>query len=140
MTVDKSGTEPTDNRAQPPESVETMESKATTRSRLSAIIQRRCPRCLNGSIYERFFKPNPTCPECGIQFEREPGYYLGSFYISYGLGAVAGLPTILLVTYMKWSLEWLAPLVAAWVVIIGPFIVTYSRVLWYHLDQLADPR
>ena len=47
---------------------------------------------------------------------------------------------MLAVTYWDWSLSWLVPLVAVWVAGIGPFIVTYSRVLWYHLDQMADPR
>ena len=110
------------------------------RSRVVAIAQRRCPRCLTGPIYRRWFKPFQHCPECHLEFEREPGYFLGSFYISYGLGGIAGLPTVLAVTYWDWSLSWLIPLVAVWVAGIGPFIVTYSRVLWYHLDQMADPR
>ena len=26
---------------------------------------------------------------CGLKFEREPGYFLGALYISYGLGVVS---------------------------------------------------
>jgi len=26
------------------------------------------------------------CPGCGLHFNREPGYFLGAMYISYGLG------------------------------------------------------
>jgi uncharacterized protein (DUF983 family) len=109
-------------------------------TRLKAIFERKCPRCLRGSIYRSLMRPHESCPHCGLVFEREPGYFLGSFYISYGVGGVFAVPTILVVVYGKLSFAWLFPLVAFWVGIMAPFIVTYSRVLWYHLDQLADPR
>lgn len=85
-------------------------------------------------------RPHEACSECGLVFEREPGYFLGSFYISYGLGGLVGVPTVLFVLYGGLSTAWLFPLVALWVGALAPFIVTYSRILWYHLDQLADPR
>jgi ABC-2 type transport system ATP-binding protein len=28
---------------------------------------------------------SPRCPACGLQFEREPGYFLGAIYINYGV-------------------------------------------------------
>ena len=28
------------------------------------------------------------CPHCGVKFEREPGFFLGSIYINYGLTAL----------------------------------------------------
>ena len=109
-------------------------------SRLRAIVGRKCPRCLSGSIYRSLLRPHETCPDCGLVFEREPGYFLGSFYISYGVGGLVAVPTMLIVVYGKLSFAWLFPLVAFWVGVFAPVIVTYSRVLWYHLDQLADPR
>ena len=109
-------------------------------NRWKAIAQRKCPRCLTGRVYNGIFKPRKTCPDCGLVFEREPGYYLGSFYISYGLGVAVGIPTVLLVLYGDLSFLWLFPLVVFWVGLFGPLIVTYSRVLWYHLDFVLDPR
>jgi hypothetical protein len=38
------------------------------------------------------------------------------------------------------SFLWLFPLVAAWVELLSPLVVTFARTLWYDLDQLADPR
>ena len=111
-----------------------------TRSRLHAILSRRCPRCLQGAVYSKIFKPNATCPQCGLVFEREPGYFLGSFYVSYGIGAAVGIPTVLVAIYLDLPFLWLFPIVAIWVGFFGPLIVTYSRVLWYHLDQVVDPR
>jgi uncharacterized protein (DUF983 family) len=112
----------------------------TERSRFRAIRERKCPRCLEGPIYRGRFSPLSECPSCGLVYEREPGYFLGSFYISYGLGAIVGLPTILVVIYAELSFLWLFPLVAGWVGLLSPLIVVYARTLWYHLDQVADPR
>jgi hypothetical protein len=46
-------------------------------------------------VYRKVFKPNAACPECGLVFEREPGYFLGSFYVSYGVGAAVAIPTVI---------------------------------------------
>lgn len=112
----------------------------STRSRFSAIVHRRCPRCLEGPVFRKILRPNASCPECGLVFEREPGYFLGSFYVSYGIGAAVAIPTVLVVIYLELSFLWLFPIVALWVGLLGPLIVTYARVLWYHLDQVVDPR
>lgn len=32
------------------------------------------------------FEMNATCPVCGHRFEREPGFFQGAMYVSYGLG------------------------------------------------------
>ncbi len=42
--------------------------------------------------------------------------------------------------YLDLPFLWLFPIVAIWVGLFGPLIVTYSRVVWYHLDQVVDPR
>ncbi len=110
------------------------------RSRWRAILSRRCPKCLEGAVYHGFLKPNLRCPECGLSFEREPGYFLGSFYVSYGLGAAVAIPTVLIVLFFEIPVVWLFPIVFVWVGVLGPLIVSYSRVLWYHLDHSVDPR
>ena len=38
-------------------------------------------------MYER-------CEVCNLKFEREPGYFLGAMYISYGLGLTLTLNTV----------------------------------------------
>jgi uncharacterized protein (DUF983 family) len=108
--------------------------------RWSAILRRKCPRCLDGDVYKGWFRPNESCPACGLVFEREPGYFLGSFYISYGLGVATGIPMVLVVLYADLPFYWLFPLVAAWVGILSPLLVTYARTLWYHFDHVVDPR
>src|SRR3954447_20105107 len=65
-------------------------------STFQSIVQQRCPRCRVGKIFRnsifkiyRWPKMYEHCPECGLKFEREGGYFLGAMYISYGLGVVS---------------------------------------------------
>ena len=55
------------------------------------ILRQRCPRCRTGnifpySVFRGFPRMHERCPACGLKFEREPGYFLGAMYVSYGLG------------------------------------------------------
>src|ERR1700686_190132 len=57
------------------------------------ILCQRCPRGRAGSIFRYsifrgFPKMQERCPVCDLKFEREPGYFLGAMYVSYGLGIV----------------------------------------------------
>src|SRR5436309_14749181 len=57
-------------------------------ARLRAIIRQRCPVCLQGAMFRGRFEMNTTCPVCGHRFEREPGFFQGAMYVSYGIGIV----------------------------------------------------
>jgi uncharacterized protein (DUF983 family) len=48
----------------------------------------RCPNCRQGRIFRGW--PNrvlPRCPNCGLPYFREPGYYMGGMIITYILTA-----------------------------------------------------
>src|SRR5437016_12494611 len=57
-------------------------------ARLRAIIRQRCPVCLQGAMFRGRFEMSATCPVCGHRFEREPGFFQGAMYVSYGIGIV----------------------------------------------------
>jgi len=48
----------------------------------------RCPRCGTGRLFRGWFRMHDGCTSCGLSFEREPGFYLGSIYINYGVTVV----------------------------------------------------
>ena len=80
------------------------------------------------------------CPRCGLHFDREPGYFLGAMYISYGLG----LGLIFVLGACIWALtHWRLDKVAIWAVLVflpfAPILTYLSRVLWIYLDQKVDP-
>ena len=80
------------------------------------------------------------CPDCGLRYEREQGYFIGAMYVSYALGALLlGLLLLLVWLVTRWMLE--RALVAAFVLFLQlvPGIMIYSRVLWVHIDRAFDP-
>jgi uncharacterized protein (DUF983 family) len=113
---------------------------------LKAVLQGRCPRCQQGSI----FRPgllglagamNDTCAVCGLRFLRETGYFLGAMYLSYGLGVLTVLPvSVVLAIVLEWPLAVVLSLMVVQTLVSVPLFLRYSRVLWLHLDQTIDPR
>ena len=81
-----------------------------------------------------------ACPVCGYVFEREPGYFVGSMYISYALA----IPVYLaLVGVLKLLLRGLSDLVVLALALplfipFAPLLFRYSRVIWMHLDLALD--
>ena len=80
------------------------------------------------------------CPKCGLLFNREPGYFLGAMYVSYGLALViiAAFGAVL------WAVtSWRVDKIAIWAVVLflpfAPMLTLLSRVLWIYLDQGFDP-
>jgi len=80
------------------------------------------------------------CPNCGLKFEREPGYFLGAMYISYGLALI----TIVGFGLLLWVFTgWPLLKITLWAILLflplAPTITLFSRVLWIYLDQAIDP-
>jgi uncharacterized protein (DUF983 family) len=121
-----------------------MQTGKTSRT-LRDILQQRCPRCRDGhifrhSIFRGFPKMYPRCAVCNLLFEREPGYFLGAMYISYGIGIV----TVALVAAVVWRVTgwWITTdtIVAVLIFLpLAPTITLLARVLWIYLDQTIDP-
>jgi len=80
------------------------------------------------------------CPSCGLKFEREPGYFLGAMYLSYGLALIE----IVVIAALLWAtLHWSLQKVTLWAILLflpsAPALTLFSRVLWIYLDQAIDP-
>src|SRR5947208_11815222 len=71
---------------------------------LRRALARRCPLCGQGKLFRGWLLMNKECPHCGLKFEREPGFFLGSIYINYGLTAV-----IVTFAYVFLLLVWRVP-------------------------------
>jgi uncharacterized protein (DUF983 family) len=114
-------------------------------STLVSILRQRCPRCRVGSIFRySIFRGLPKmyerCTVCGLKFEREPGYFLGAMYISYGLA----LGSIALIAVLLWAgTVWPITKASIWAVVLflplAPSVTLLARVLWIYLDQSIDP-
>jgi uncharacterized protein (DUF983 family) len=109
-------------------------------TRWEAIRKALCPHCFRGHIFRGWIAVHERCPTCGIRLQREPGYFVGAMYISYGLSLPPGF--LLLFIFWLW-LDW--PFFQAGgtafllYVPLVPFLVRFSRVLWLHFDRTVDP-
>jgi len=80
------------------------------------------------------------CEVCGLKFEREPGYFLGAMYISYGLALVV----IVLLAAALWLALGLSIMTTfIWTMVLflplAPALTYLSRILFIYLDQAIDP-
>lgn len=82
----------------------------------------------------------PECANCHLRYEREPGYFLGSIYINYGLTAV-------LVTIGYFALfgsgitsdNATLGIVTSFAVLFPIWFFRYARSLWLGFDHFWDP-
>ena len=106
----------------------------------SAIVNAKCPRCRVGNVFIgptygfRIQKMNEVCPHCQLKFEREPGYFYVSMFVSYALN-VAEMITVSVAAYifgLKLEYENLWYFVAilfGTTVLFSPFNYRYSRII-----------
>jgi hypothetical protein len=81
------------------------------------------------------------CPHCGVKFEREPGFFLGSIYINYGLTAliVAIAYPVLLFNGLAKDTTLLIGAIA-FTIVFPLLLFPWARSLWLGFDQWHDPR
>jgi uncharacterized protein (DUF983 family) len=114
-------------------------------SKLRAVIGAKCPRCRQGDIFSggmyRFSitgqAMNEYCPVCQLRFEREPGYFYVSMFISYGM-TVAEMIAVGVLLYIGGlpliyeNLWWYVGVLLAAILLLAPLNYRYSRVMLLH--------
>ena len=100
----------------------------------------RCPYCGQGRQFSGL-RMLQQCPNCGLKYEREPGFFLGSIYFNYGLTAlvvVIAYPILLFNRIVPES--WLLLGAFVFVVLFPVLFFRHARSLWLGFDQWYDPR
>jgi hypothetical protein len=88
-----------------------------------------------------WFRMRSRCDWCGLIYEREPGFFLGSIYVNYGLTAV--LTTVIYIALFATDavsekrLLWGS---TAFCILFPVWFFRYARSLWMGFDQYWDPR
>lgn len=99
-----------------------------------------CPKCHQGKIFQSNGKllswhipvMEETCSHCQYRYEKEPGYFLGAMYVSYGLGVLQLILTYLLIS--EWvSLPVLFALLFTVLLICSLWNFRVARIIWIHL-------
>lgn len=119
-----------------------MELKTTTNTQYTltewqGAVQAKCPRCRRGDLFEsgmyqfKAQKMHDRCPHCNLKFEREPGFFYVSMFVSYALN-VAEMVTLSVALYILTGTE--NPYIYMGVLLfsifaLSPFNFRYSRVI-----------
>lgn len=106
-----------------------------------SVMAEKCPHCGQGHVFKKstglFKMPemHEACPACHYKFEREPGYFLGAMYISYGIAVLAGIITFLLLRFLAPQLPtiYIPVTMIAVIAAIAKKNFRLSRVIYMHL-------
>jgi hypothetical protein len=105
------------------------------------IINEKCPRCAKGFVFKKklSFTQLPVmyvkCQNCNYTFDREPGYFLGAMYVSYGLSVLQGIAAFLIISFLMPALTlYIKSLLVITVIILcGRKNYKISRVIYIHI-------
>ncbi len=126
MTSHRSST----NSAAPPDSVGQAFSRATSL---------KCPMCGKGSLFHGWIHMQKSCDHCNFRYERDPGYFLGSTYINYGLTTLLTTWSYIILHFvMGIDKRWLIPGLATFSIIFPLVFFRYARSLWLSFDCFLD--
>lgn len=77
---------------------------------------------------------NERCPVCNYLFDKEPGYFLGAMYVSYGL-TVAEMVAVFVLFFSFVPLWAFFLLITVVIILLSFFNFRLSRIIWIHLFQ-----
>lgn len=113
-------------------------------NKLVSMAKQKCPNCRKGGMYtnKRIFPLSKMmdmpeyCPNCGQKYEIELGFWYGTGYVSYGISVGLFFATAVLFaifygfSYKNNSIFIFLGLAIGLMVLLQPFIMRYSRVIW----------
>ena len=89
-----------------------------------------CPNCGGHALFKpgTLFELNNACPDCGLRFEKDDGFYLGAMSLNYGVTLVACLVPVALLWYNGvLSGRWAAGLAIGGSVVVPALLYRSSR-------------
>ena len=107
-----------------------------------SILKMRCPKCNKGRFYEshpynlkKIGEVKKECNNCNLKYDMEPGFFQGSYYVSYGLGVALFVAIFILKMLILPDLAYLSTLILMVVVllILAPLLFALSKIIWINL-------
>ena len=111
-------------------------------TKLFSILKMRCPKCNKGRFYEshpynlkKIGEVKKECNNCNLKYDMEPGFFQGSYYVSYGLGVALFVAIFVLKMLILPNLAYLSTLILMVVLllILAPLLFALSKIIWINL-------
>lgn len=105
------------------------------------VYQGKCPKCKEGNTFSKegsflaLPKMHESCSHCGYRFDREPGYFIGAMYLSYGLSvAQCVIVYVLLHLFLPdLAIGWILGLLVLTLLILAKTNYKWSRILYIYI-------
>lgn len=106
------------------------------------ILSLKCPNCGKSKVFYKnensfisFPKMKEDCESCHYHFDREPGYFLGAMYVSYGLAVFEGIFTFLSAKFLIPNMSTFGMALLTVIVIMLCAIWNYklARIIWMNI-------
>jgi uncharacterized protein (DUF983 family) len=96
-------------------------------------VSHQCPNCGGRTLFKsgRYFELNKNCRDCGLEIERDEGFYLGAVSLNYGVTVVLILVPVALIYLAGWLSGFAASLIAGLIAIFVPVLFYRSSRSWW---------
>ncbi len=99
----------------------------------------KCPQCGESRLFHHWVLMYPACRHCGLKYEREPGYFLGSIYVNYGLTAMTTTAAYVAFHFiLGYSNLWVVPPLLAYCILFPILFFPFARAYWLAMDLSFD--
>lgn len=107
-------------------------------------LRRQCSRCACRDVFVTRYRLRDRCPGCGYRFRREPGFFLGAWFINFMVIEI--LHFSLVMVFIVWKAShpdsgvlWPFGIGLATAVIVPVVCYPWSQTLWAALDLAFTP-
>ena len=104
---------------------------------------RRCPYCGAPGIFCGYFVLREQCSNCGVQFEREDGYFLGAYALNLIVAELLGLGLAIFLLFRtqlsRLDLIWQEILAITLAILFPLIFFPFSRGVWMAMDITFHP-
>jgi uncharacterized protein (DUF983 family) len=110
-------------------------------SKLYSIATLSCPRCHTGHLFinknpykiSGWDKMHTDCTNCGLHYEREPGFFQGAMYVSYGLGVAFSTAMVLINLLIGFDVFTFFVSNTIGLIVFAPLLFRYSRAIYLNV-------
>ncbi len=108
-----------------------------------------CARCHQGKVFENTnpynfknaFKLKNSCSECNLKYEKEPGFFYGSLYVSYALSSGFFMIWFFIDSFwLHMDAINLALIVTATILLAFPLVHQYAKLIWLNFFVKYDKK
>ncbi|MDG1189244.1 MAG: DUF983 domain-containing protein [Flavobacteriales bacterium] len=111
-------------------------------TKLFSILKFKCPTCHEGDFFlshpynlKKIGDLHTKCSKCGLKFSKEPGFYFGAMYVSYGLGIAIFVAVFVANSILNLGLSLFNMFMTVGVILFAstPYLFHLSKIIWANI-------